>query len=220
MSRLIINSFAVEGSNGKRVYDFVMSAIEECKEFNRTYQLGCFYGYSYSIIKYFDLYQNGDNCIDYVLKVHDENDEMIARGYFRLNDIRYENNVVRISECSYSELGAITAFIKDCGIMNEDGFYFMEGGDEHIAGLTNDVYGKYFNREAIIMYIDGKYKLCEEIESFDYDDNCELEEFSDIVKRYFYNLPIEEQIEYCNSHKDYICYDYTEFVDAKSIWRI
>lgn len=215
--------YIIEGSKGKEIYKMILKSVEKCIEFNddyydnfwsndmsvqnHEYELGIFKGKTYSINKIHN--SNGD--IEYHINVRCDG-EYNSGSWFKLEDIRWENDNLHITESTCGSVGAIYTFVKDSRLYEDPGFYYFGWVDQNYGGWTTDKEGKYFKRHCAIMDI-----YFEELENFEgtYDEYEDLrkELESKIIPDNYSELSFEEQLAICEKHSDIIWYNTTKLTE-------
>ena len=128
------DSFIIEGSKGKEIYDMIMNSIEKCVEFRDKdyyeYELGTFKGKKYSIFKT----HNNDGDIEYWVNVRCDG-QYHSGSSFTMKDIEWNNEYLRVKESTCNSVGSFYTFVIDSKLYEDSGFYYygwMEqcyGGD-------------------------------------------------------------------------------------------
>ena len=214
------NSFVIEGSKGKELPGQIMVAVERCKEFStpvtefyedknmyvtHEYEIGEFKGKRYSIFK--KLWYDRETA--YFIGVYD-GDKRCAISRFKLDQVRYEDGALHLTEEWINYEGAFHTYFADRRIWKECNFYYYEWYEGCWAGYTNDVNDKYFKRNCCIM----------EIRFPELKDCPNWERQSELQKKFmptdFYEWPFEKQVEFCEAHKDIISYEVTQIVDCET----
>ena len=212
------NNFVIEGPKGEGLHGQIMAAVERCKEFStpvtefyedddlyvtHEYEIGEFKGKRYSISK--SLWYDGETA--YFISAYD-GDGRCAISMFRVDQVRYEDGTLHLTEEWINNKAAFDTYFADRRIWKECNFYYYETYSECWAGHTNDTDGKYFKKSCNVTGISiPELEDLPELENFD-----ELEGFDEWT--------FEKQVEFCEAHKDIICYEATKIVDCETYWGI
>lgn len=210
------NSFIIEGSKGKEIYDMIMNSMEKyvefsnCDRFNREYyeyDLGIFSGKSYSIFKT----HNNDGDIEYWVNVRGDG-QYHSGSSFTMKDIEWNNEYLRVKESTCNSVGSFYTFAIDSKLYEDSGFYYYGWMEQCYGGWTNDKDGKYFKRWCAIM--DVWFPELENFEgSFDEYNKLSKELESQIIPDNYSELSFEDQLAICEKYSSNICYDATRLID-------
>ena len=193
MSICSTNYFVVEGEKGKEIYELLMNVIEKCVEFSdydRSVQDWVVNRYELGEFmgkKYFinKYLEYGDVCYS----VNTDN----TGSSFYLEDIVFENDVLYMKETCCNSLGTIWNYVRDSKLYEYPGFYYYGWSEQCVSGVTTDKEGKYFEKTCVIL-----------------DSTKEID---DITPKNFDKLSFEEQLSFCELHKDKIYYETTKIID-------
>ena len=234
------NKFVIEGSKGKELHGKIMAAVERCKEFStpvtefyedenmyvtHEYEIGEFKGKRYSIFK--KLWY--DRKTTYFIGVYD-GDKRCAISRFRLDQVRYEDGALHLTEEWINNIGAFDMYFADRRLWRECNFYYYEWDEGCWAGVTNDTDEKYFKKSCNITGIRiPELEAPPELENFDeWEEFDEWEYFHKQEREYeekynpkdFDEWTFEKQLEFCEAHKEIIIYEATKIVDCETYWGI
>jgi hypothetical protein len=201
----------------------ILKSVEKCIEFNddyydnflsndmsvqnHEYELGIFKGKTYSINKI----HNSDGDIEYHINVRCDG-QYHSGSWFKLEDIRWENDNLHVKEGTCSSLGAIYTFVKDSRLYEDPGFYYYGWMEQNYGGWTTDKEGKYFKRYCEI--IDVYFEELENFEgSYDEYEDLRKELESKIIPDNYSELSFEEQLAICEKYPNNIYYDATRLID-------
>ena len=221
------NSYVIEGSKGKEIYDIIMSSIDKCVEFNdkyvenikRTfdndyipveyieYEIGTYKEKKYSISKI----HNYDGEIEYSIRISC-NGEYFEESSFTMADIEWKDNYLRINDSTYNSIGVFYTFFKDSKLCKDSGFYYYGWTEQRMGGWTNDKDGKYFSRYCAIMGI--CYKELADFEGSEEELKVKQKEIEEqIFPDNFSELSFEEQLAICQKHSDNLWYQATKLIE-------
>ena len=221
------NSYVIECSKGKEIYDIIMSAIDKCVEFNDKYvkniehilendytpveyidyEIGTYKGKKYSISKIHNHYGE----IEYSITISC-NGEYFEESSFTMADIEWKDNYLRIKDSTCNSIGTFYTFFEDSKLYKDSGFYYYGWAEQRMGGWTNDKDGKYFSRHCAIMGI--CYKELKDFKGSPEELEVKQKEIEkQIFPDNFSELSFEEQLAICQKNSDNLWYQTTKLIE-------